>query len=56
MTIELMDMTGKVISQQTSTMQGNNTEMDVSNLENGLYLCRIITKGGISNNKITIIK
>lgn len=56
--IEIFDLTGKIIKIYSDLILGENTlQIDLSNVENGLYTCVYKIDGKqISSKKITVLK
>ena len=57
--IEIMDITGRIVRQivNESLPLGNNTKtIDVSNLDNGIYIIRLNTNGHMTQQKLNIIR
>lgn len=56
-TIYIFDVSGKLVLSQNIANKQNNVELDLSNLNNGIYFIRAKTENGQSNiNKIVITK
>lgn len=57
--IEIYDLVGKKLQQIELGFRGvepQSENFDVSDLENGNYICRLVTKQGASNQRFTILK
>ncbi|NCO56454.1 MAG: T9SS type A sorting domain-containing protein, partial [Bacteroidetes bacterium] len=54
--IQLVDLFGKVISQNEITLNSNYTykQLDVSNLQKGMYILKISSAKGIISKKVII--
>ncbi|MEI7979611.1 MAG: T9SS type A sorting domain-containing protein [Bacteroidota bacterium] len=56
-TIDVFDVTGKLVYSQQNNGKQTNIEIDLSALSNGIYFINAQTEnGGISNNKVVISK
>ena len=53
-TIEVSDLLGRVILSQSSIV--SNNKVDISGIENGIYLVKIIAGGKTSVNRIVVNK
>lgn len=54
--IQLLDISGKLISQKSTTLVSgqNNIDLSVSNLNNGIYFVKLESKSGIITKKLII--
>jgi hypothetical protein len=58
-TVNVYDMSGKLVNtieNKTYPFGNNNVNVDVRNLENGLYIVRIETESGSRNIRLSVIK
>lgn len=55
-TIQLFDISGKELMLQTNVIANKETELNVSQVENGIYLMRISNNNFVSTKKIVINK
>lgn len=53
-TIELVDLTGRVIISSTFYNQQNNTELNLTEVKKGMYIIRVTSQVGIANVKLMI--
>jgi len=51
-TIELLDLTGKLVSYQSSA--ANTLNIDISNLAKGIYMVRVNTDGNVQTRKLLV--
>ncbi|MEQ1746801.1 MAG: T9SS type A sorting domain-containing protein, partial [Saprospiraceae bacterium] len=55
--IQLLDLTGRVILDEQRLLNGSALDMDISNLKSGLYLCRVsVAQHQFAPVKISIIR
>jgi len=55
-TIEIVDLLGKVVYNSSVSFTGSTTKVDISNVENGIYLLKIISGGKTAVKRISVNK